>query len=162
MAAVNMRKDSGQVLQCECFYLCINQQNPEVREEVGFCAPYWSPPLQCKESADTVVRRAGGKALQSWVVIPFRPRLPASFPIPQFNLWCCIKVEEFYSRLKPTCIRAISLQPPTLTTFCRDQSGRFNLLTANFSWFFCSHAQSDGDDVWPFLLLLSAMQTWWG
>lgn len=109
----------------------------------------WSllEPLQSKESTDMVVRHAGGKALQNWVVIPFCPWLPASFPIPPFNLQCCINVEEFHSSLKPTCIRASSLQSPALMAFCRDQRGRFNLLTANFSWFLCSHAQSDRGKV---------------
>lgn len=70
-----------------------------------------------KKSADMVVRRTGGKAPQSWVVIPFRLWLPASFPVPQFNLWCCINVEEFHSRLKLMCATVTSLQSPALTTF---------------------------------------------
>lgn len=61
---IYVRMDWCQILQRECLCRCIHQQNPEVREEAGIFHPYQKA-LQSKESADMVVRRSEGKALQS-------------------------------------------------------------------------------------------------
>lgn len=83
MTAVNTPKDSGQRLQHECFYRCVSQQNPKVRQRLGFMGSYWSccGAEMCRYGCATRRRKSPSKLSRN--PLPSQTLLPAS---PSFSL----------------------------------------------------------------------------